>query len=142
MMQPTGSGKGLEASISHLGQSYQLTLDRLSAEASSSQGGIDAFFRLAGSQNIEVGKNLQVKVKLPTQANVVALPELAIYGQNRIYRIVEQRLEALNVSRVGDWTSPAGERLTLVRSAQLRSGDNILITQLPNAVTGLLVEMR
>jgi len=142
IMQPAGSSEGLEASISHLGQSYQLTLDRLSAEASSSQGGIDAFFRLAGSQNIEVGKNLQVKVKLPTQANVVALPELAIYGQNRIYRIVEQRLEALNISRVGDWTSPAGERLTLVRSAQLRSGDNILITQLPNAVTGLLVEMR
>ena len=89
-----------------------------------------------------MGKNLQVKVKLPTQANVVALPELAIYGQSRIYRIVEQRLEALNVSRVGDWTSPTGQRLTLVRSAQLRSGDNILITQLPNAVTGLLVEMR
>jgi multidrug efflux pump subunit AcrA (membrane-fusion protein) len=142
MMQTTDSGRGLEASIIHRGQTYSLTLDRLSAEASTSQGGIDAFFSLDGSQNIEVGRNLQVNVKLPTEANVVALPALAIYGQNRIYRIIDQRLQAISISRVGDWTSPTGERLTLVRSAELRSGDNVLITQLPNAVTGLLVEMR
>jgi HlyD family secretion protein len=83
-----------------------------------------------------------VIVKLPTQANVAALPALAIYGQNRIYRIVDQRLEALSITRVGDWTSPTGQQLTLVRSAELRSGDQVLITQLPNAVTGLLVETR
>ncbi len=94
------------------------------------------------AQNIEVGRNLQVKVKLPIQKNVAALPELAIYGQNRIYRIVDQRLEVLSIIRVGDWTSPAGDRLTLVRSNELRSGDKVLITQLPNAVTGLLVEAR
>lgn len=142
MMQTTDSGGGLKASIIHRGQTYSLRLDRLSAEASTSQGGIDAFFSLDGSQNIEVGRNLQVNVELPTETNVVALPALAIYGQNRIYRIIDQRLQAINISRVGDWTSPTGERLTLVRSAELRSGDNVLITQLPNAVTGLLVEMR
>ena len=142
MMQTADSGRGLEASTFHQGRTYRLTLDRLSAEASSSQGGIDAFFSLGGSQNIEVGRNLQVKVKLPIQKNVAALPELAIYGQNRIYRIVDQRLEVLSIIRVGDWTSPAGDRLTLVRSNELRSGDKVLITQLPNAVTGLLVEAR
>ena len=142
MMQTADSGRGLEASTFHQGRTYRLTLDRLSAEASSSQGGIDAFFSLGGSQNIEVGRNLQVKVKLPTQKNVAALPELAIYGQNRIYRIVDQRLQVLSIIRVGDWTSPAGDRLTLVRSNELRSGDKVLITQLPNAVTGLLVEAR
>jgi len=117
-------------------------LDRLSAEASASQGGIDAFFSLSGGQEIEVGRNLQVKVKLPTQTNVAALPPLAIYGQNRIYRIIDQRLEALSIMRVGDWTSPSGEQLTLVRSAELQSGDQVMTTQLPNAVTGLLVESR
>ena len=142
MMQTADSGRGLEASTFHQGRTYRLTLDRLSAEASSSQGGIDAFFSLGGSQNIEVGRNLQVKVKLPIQKNVAALPELAIYGQNRIYRIVDQRLQVLSIIRVGDWTSPAGDRLTLVRSNELRSGDKVLITQLPNAVTGLLVEAR
>ena len=142
MMQTTDSSGGLEASIIHRGQTYELRLDRLSAEASTSQGGIDAYFSLDGSQNIEVGRNLQVNVQLPTEANVVALPALAIYGQNRIYRIINQRLQAISISRVGDWTSPTGERLTLIRSAELRTGDHILITQLPNAVTGLLVEMR
>jgi multidrug efflux pump subunit AcrA (membrane-fusion protein) len=142
MMQTNDATKRLEASIVHNGQTYPLVLDRLSAEASDSQGGIDAFFSLEGGQEIEVGRNLQVIVKLPTQANVAALPALAIYGQNRIYRIVDQRLEALSITRVGDWTSPTGQQLTLVRSAELRSGDQVLITQLPNAVTGLLVETR
>ena len=142
MMQNDNSAEGLEASIFHQGKTYGLKLDRLSAEASASQGGIDAFFSLSGGQEIEVGRNLQVKVKLPTQANVAALPALAIYGQSRVYRIIDQRLEAVDIVRVGDWTSPSGEQLTLVRSAELRSGDQVLTTQLPNAVTGLLVETR
>lgn len=142
MMQTTDSGQGLEASIIHNGKPYDLVLDRLSAEASASQGGIDAFFSLKGAQDIEVGRNLQLKVKLPTEANVVALPNLAIYGQNRIYRIVDQRLEAMSIMRIGDWTSPTGQQLTLIRSAELNTGDQILTTQLPNAVTGLLVETR
>jgi multidrug efflux pump subunit AcrA (membrane-fusion protein) len=142
LMQPSDANETLEASIVHHGKTYGLVLDRLSADASSSQGGIDAFFRLSDGQNIEIGRNLQVHVKLPTQANVAALPPLAIYGQNRIYRIIDQRLQAVSIQRVGDWTSPTGERLTLVRSADLRSGDQVLTTQLPNAVTGLLVETR
>ena len=142
MMQTGNSGAALAASISHQGKTYALQLDRLSAEASASQGGIDAFFSLSGGQEIEVGRNLQVKVKLPTQINVAALPPLAIYGQNRIYRIIDQRLEALSIMRVGDWTSPSGEQLTLVRSAELQTGDQVMTTQLPNAVTGLLVETR
>ncbi|MCO4837568.1 MAG: HlyD family efflux transporter periplasmic adaptor subunit [Oceanospirillaceae bacterium] len=142
LMQTANSGRGLEASIDHNGKTYGITLERLSAEASSTQGGIDAFFSLDRDQDIEIGRNLQVKVKLPTEANVATLPALAIYGQNRIYRIVEDRLEALSIQRIGDWTSPDGKRLTLVRGADLRSGDDILITQLPNAVTGLLVEKR
>ncbi len=142
MMQTTASGAGLTASIIHAGRTYPLELDRLSAEASTSQGGIDAFFTLKQGQNIEVGRNLQVQVELPMETNVAALPDLAIYGQNRVYRIVDQRLQAVSIDRVGAWTSPTGERLTLVRSAQLQSGDQVLSTQLPNAVSGLLVETR
>ena len=81
-------------------------------------------------------------MKLPTEANVVAIPALALYGQNRIYRIVEGRLESLAVQRVGEWTNADGTSLTLVRSSKLQNGDDILVTQLPNAVTGLLVEVR
>lgn len=142
LMQTTNTSNALKASVSLNGKDYKLTLDRLSAEASASQGGIDAFFTLNGNQNIEVGRNLQLKVKLPTEANVVAIPALALYGQNRIYRIVEGRLESLAVQRVGEWTNADGTSLTLVRSSKLQNGDDILVTQLPNAVTGLLVEVR
>ncbi|MDC9720181.1 MAG: HlyD family efflux transporter periplasmic adaptor subunit [Gammaproteobacteria bacterium] len=142
MMQTTQSSHSLSASIFHNGSRHHLIFDRLSAEASASQGGIDAFFSLEEGQNIEVGRNLQIHLKLPEETNVAALPALAIYGQNRIYRIVDERLQAVTIQRIGDWTSPTGQRLTLVRSAQLNNGDQVLITQLPNAVTGLLVEAR
>ncbi|MCS5558152.1 MAG: HlyD family efflux transporter periplasmic adaptor subunit, partial [Oceanospirillaceae bacterium] len=142
MMQTTTSGADLTASIIHAGRTYPLELDRLSAEASTGQGGIDAFFTLKQGQNVEVGRNLQVQVQLPMEANVVALPALAIFGQNRIYRIIDQRLQAVSIDRIGAWTSPTGESLTLVRSALLQSGDQVLTTQLPNAVSGLLVETR
>lgn len=142
MMQTTQSSHSLSASIFHNGSRHHLIFDRLSAEASATQGGIDAFFSLEEGQNIEVGRNLQIHLKLPEETNVAALPALAIYGQNRIYRIVDERLQAVTIQRIGDWTSPTGQRLTLVRSAQLNNGDQVLITQLPNAVTGLLVEAR
>jgi multidrug efflux pump subunit AcrA (membrane-fusion protein) len=142
MIQAAKSGQDLQATVSLYGQKFSLTLDRLSAEASASQGGIDVYFSLEKNQHIEVGRNLQVQMQLPTEANVAAVPALAVYGQSRVYRIVDQRLQAVSIHRVGEWTSPTGEHLTLVRGANLRTGDQLLTTQLPNAVTGLLVETR
>ena len=39
------------------------------------------------------------------------------------------------------WTDADGNSLTLVSGKQLQEGDLLMTTQLPNAVTGLLVEV-
>ena len=141
-LQPNQANQSLSARMQHNGKSVKLTLDRLSAEATGSQGGTDAFFTLPTNQDVEIGRNVQIVMQLPQVKQVVAIPNLALYGQNRVYRIVDSRLQAVAVDRLGDITGPEGQPLTLVRSAALQDHDLLLITQLPNAVSGLLVEAR
>jgi hypothetical protein len=60
---------------------------------------------------------------------------------DRIYRLDEGRMTALDVERIGEYRGPDGSVQVLVRSAALRAGDQIVTTQLPNAVNGLKVEV-
>jgi multidrug efflux pump subunit AcrA (membrane-fusion protein) len=142
VLQPNQANQSLSARMQHQGKSINLSLDRLSAEATGSQGGTDAFFTLPTDQDVEIGRNVQIVMQLPKVKQVVAIPNLALYGQNRVYRIVDSRLQAISVDRIGDITDADGQSLTLVRSAELQNHDLLLITQLPNAVSGLLVEAR
>jgi hypothetical protein len=69
------------------------------------------------------------------------LPFQALYGNDRIYRINdEQRLEALQIEQAGT-IYEEGVEMLLVRSDQLRDGDRIVSTHLPNAVQGLKVSV-
>jgi hypothetical protein len=120
----------------------QLPLVRLSAETSNSQGGIDAFFTLPKNASLEVGRNVQLTLALPVEQQVVAIPALALYGQNRVYRVVENRLQAVLVERLGEIRNSEGQPLTLIRGNDLNDDDQLITTQLPNAITGLLVETR
>ena len=81
-------------------------------------------------------------MELPTEQQVAAIPALSLYGQNRVYRIVDDRLQAVIIKRLGEIEGKDGESLTLVRAAELKDDDLLITTQLPNAVTGLLVETR
>jgi hypothetical protein len=90
---------------------------------------------------LEIGRNVQVHMQLPAKRNVAAIPSQAIYGQNRVYRVRDNRLQAVTIKRVGDWADANGNYLTLVSGQQLQEGDLLMTTQLPNAVTGLLVEV-
>ena len=78
---------------------------------------------------------------MPIQDNLLALPPQAIFGTNRIYTVEDNRLQANKITRVGDMRDNEGKAKVLVRSDQLQAGDLILATQLPNAITGLLVEV-
>ncbi|WP_372830620.1 efflux RND transporter periplasmic adaptor subunit [Pontibacterium sp.] len=121
-------------------QQLALQLDRLAGEVNSGRAGVDAFFRIESSTSLpEPGRSVAIDLKLPVQQNVVALPPQALYGTNRIYRIVDDRLEAIDVERVGDITTDSGKTRILVRSADLQQGDSVVTTQLPNAISGLKV---
>ena len=119
-----------------------LTLDRLAARADPASGGVDALFALArGHQRLTIGRIVPLLLSLPEQADLVALPLEALYGLDRVYVLDDGRMRGVSVERVGETRSGDQGARVLVRSPQLSGGDLIVVTQLPNAVSGLLVNV-
>ena len=83
---------------------------------------------------------MNLTITLPPEADLVALPVQSIYENDRIYLVHNDRLKALTVERLGDHQTRAGEYRILVRSGELEAGQSILTTQLPKAISGLLVQ--
>jgi HlyD family secretion protein len=120
----------------------RLQLDRVSGQINQDSGGIDGLFRVTrGSLLLRLGEFLTLFLNLPQQYQVVALPYEAVYGTNRIYKLIDGRMKGLTVERVGEQVFPAGKSQILVRSPELQRGDQVIITQLPNAMEGLKVRM-
>ncbi|EDN67899.1 HlyD family secretion protein [Beggiatoa sp. PS] len=90
---------------------------------------------------MRVGEFLTLSLNLPQQYQVVALPYEAVYGTNRIYKLVDGRMKGLTVERIGEQALPTGKSQILVRSSKLQRGDQVIVTQLPNAMEGLKVRM-
>jgi len=122
---------------------FELRLNRLSRNVKAGNSGLDAFFEIKNSdvRNLpEIGRVVHIKVILPMESNVIALPVQSIYENDRIYRVEENRLNAVNVDRIGDYETPDGQYRVLVRSNTLHAGEQIITTQLPRAISGLLVD--
>lgn len=118
-------------------------LERLSGQVRTASGGLDGFFRITGDGAwLELGRTLELVLSLPPEPAAVALPFEAVYGNSRIFRVSDGRMEALEVERLGEMRSPSGATSALVRSPQLRPGDRIIVTQLPNATEGLKVRVQ
>jgi hypothetical protein len=125
------------------GQPVTTKLDRLGGEAGQNSGGLDALFRITeGAQWLTPGRVLTLQMDLPPEEDVVALPFEALYGLDRIYRLEDGRMTALTVERVGEQRNAAGQTHVLARSPELHAGDRVITTQLPNAITGLKVEVK
>ena len=133
----------LTANVELDGRTMQLELDRLSAEVAAGSAGVDAMFRFVDTSYApEPGRTLSLKLNLPVIDQLIPLPPVALYGTDRVYRVNDSRLEAVKVEHYGDRLSEVGEPQVLVRSTALAAGDEIITTQLPNAVSGMLVEVR
>jgi len=136
----TGQPVTAEALID--GQHTALLLTRFAGNVRAGHSGSDAFFQIdatEGSTPPEVGRVLNLTITLPPEADLVALPVQSIYENDRIYHVLNDRLEALTVERLGDHQTATGEYRILVRSGELEAGLAILTTQLPKAISGLLV---
>ncbi|MEZ5559446.1 MAG: hypothetical protein R3E86_13005 [Pseudomonadales bacterium] len=121
----------------------QLQLSRLGGRVKSGQSGLDAFFAFAAQPDGSVpaiGRVLDLVIELPAEPALVALPVSALYENDRVYAVRDRRLQAINVTRVGEQQLPDGEYRVLVRSADLNGDERIITTQLPKAISGLLVE--
>jgi multidrug efflux pump subunit AcrA (membrane-fusion protein) len=114
----------------------------LGAEVRQGSGGIEALFLIDSGWNwLQKGRVMQLRLTLPDQSNVMPVPFEALYGSDKVYVIDDQqRLKPFVVERLGEiWKD--GKNQVLIRSPQLQSGQQLLITQLPNAVESLLVEV-
>lgn len=117
----------------------RFTLLGLAGDIKPGQGGIDAFFGVSANSVLALGSVVELSLNLPAEADVVSIPMHALYDNTRIYRIEHNRLSALEVQRVGEYEDHLGQYQLLVRSPELRAGDQIMVSQLPTAVTGMLV---
>lgn len=135
------SSTGLNASLTLGGESNELRLERLAGAISMGQGGVDALFQVLGKDSTPIlGRAGEVLLQMPAIDNSLAVPPTAIYGQNRLYLVEEGVLRTVEVKRLGEVLMESGERWQLV-TGDVKAGDPILTTQLPDAVGGLAVKM-
>jgi multidrug efflux pump subunit AcrA (membrane-fusion protein) len=121
------------------------TLQRLSARVQRGRGGVDGFFVLDSmareqSELLALGRTVELIMELPASRSA-AIPPEAIYGSNNVYKLVDRRLRAITVRRVGERMMANGRTFLLIDSDQLSEGDQILATQLPGATEGLRVSV-
>jgi multidrug efflux pump subunit AcrA (membrane-fusion protein) len=117
-----------------------LQLNRVSGAVRDNTGSIDAFF-VSNAQLPPTGSVLSISIRLVAEPSVVVLPTDAIYGGNLIYRITsDDTLEAVTVEHLGQRPGITNTEV-LVRSPNIQDGDQILVSRLPAAVTGLKVEI-
>ncbi|MBE0438964.1 MAG: HlyD family efflux transporter periplasmic adaptor subunit [Gammaproteobacteria bacterium] len=134
-------GQVVTAQASVADQLLQFKLARLSGEVASDSGGIDGLFKLnSDDQSLAIGTFIQLTLTLTQQDNVIAIPYDALYGLDSVYQVKDGFLQTITITRIGEITTDSGEKQLLIASNQLKTGDKIVSTQLPNAITGLKVE--
>ncbi len=137
LLRAQSEGEQLTGSAERGGGQIKLRLDRISGQASPS--GVDGLFHIEhGAALLRTGQVLRFRLQRSPQHNAVAVPYEAVYGGNRIYKLVEGRMEGIKVDPLGGYFD--GEEKLLVRSEALHGGDRIVITPLPNAISGLRAE--
>lgn len=138
ILDQLGRGHGLEATTRLAGETLKLKLTRLSGAADTR--GLDGFFRfLAAHEQLRVGSLLTLHLSRAAVEGAMAVPYAALYGGRQVYKVESGRIQAVQVSVLGEL---AGERpMLLIHSDALRRGDQVMTTHLPNAVSGLRVEV-
>lgn len=122
------------------GRSYRLSFLRFSGRVKPGQLGQEAVFAVEREYfPVASGHVFHVILSLPSVKNAFRLPLSALYQNNKIYRVRDGRLQRMNVNVVG--RQYVGERTSrfLFKSQELRSGDTVMTSSLPNAINGLAV---
>jgi RND family efflux transporter MFP subunit len=140
--QAVAAGQTIAASARVDERDIQAELQRLSAEVTRGSGGVDGLFVVrTGGPWLQIGRTVELTINLPVETGAIAIPSQALYGNQHLYRVEDGRMRRISVRRVGEFDTPEGRRV-LVRSDELTAGDQIIVTQLPNAVEGLKVRVQ
>ena len=109
----------------------------------SDPAGTEAILGLSGaSAGLRPGALLPVSLERPERRDTVAIPFSALYGADSVYLISDDsRMRRISVERVGEVRSANGERRLLIAGDALVPGSRLIVTHLPNALTGLKVDV-
>ena len=133
------SGHALMAYIDTTGEPIVAPLTRLSGEVTEGRSSIDGLFDVDSASALEVGRSVSIRLSMPAVQDTVLLPLQSLYGHNRVFAVVGDRLKAITVERLGEKTDKNGRLCVLVRSAEITPQLPIVTSQLSIAVTGLKV---
>lgn len=139
----SGLARDIEMPVQVLadGNLLEASVTRLAGQTRAGSGGVDAFVEFGQAvEGLKLGSTVAVNLSLPPVDEVIAVPVEAIYGRDQLFRVVDGRMQQLQVERVGEQIADDGTTLALVRSLQLTAEDEIVVTKLANPVDGLLVD--
>ena len=88
-----------------------------------------------------LGATVRVVLSLPPEPDTIAVPAEALYGRDRLFKLVDGRMRRVTVERVGERLLADGRSEVLVRSSDLLPSDQIIVTKLSTATDGLLVRV-
>jgi len=122
------------------GTTVAARLERLAGQSSRGSGGLEVLFSIDDSATVTLGRFVDIELLLPPVADAILLPFEALYETERVFRVADGRLVAVAVERIGEARSDSGRRGVLVRG-ELHAGDQLIATQLPQAIDGLPVRV-
>jgi len=134
------SGLDMAATVQFDGISAAANLERIAGQTRQGTGSVDAFLKFTKIPlGARLGATCKVLLSLPAEANSIELPAQAMYGRDRIYKVVDDRIQSVIVERLGERMRPDGRSSVVVRSDALRDGDIIVTTKISSAADGILV---
>lgn len=149
------AGQALRASAELDGRQLALNLRQVGGQVSDT-GSVEALLDVVeGGRDVPLGRFVTLRLGLPVLDSVMLLPPEALYGTDRVYSIVDDKLFGHRVKIHGD-SFVNGERRLIVSDVpgntgtqtetgadsekRILPGDRIVTSQLPNAINGLLVK--
>lgn len=149
IQQSTRGGHILTGEASSGSQQVPIRLERISGEAQAS--GVDAIFSISVDQvYFRMGAIVVVRLQRPARDDVIKVPYQAMYGSDQLYQIKDNRLKLVKVKTIGEYhlsgtlidsETMVQEPELIIESDVLKTGDTILSTHLPNAYSGLKVDV-
>lgn len=109
----------------------------------SDASGTEAILELEGEPDgLRPGALMPVTLERAPRNNSVSIPFSALYGADSVYLLTtDGRMERATVERIGEARGDNGERRLLVSGNALVAGARLITTHLPNAITGLKVDV-
>jgi len=123
------------------GNQHRFRLTRFAG--TSAPSGTEAILELEGEpRGIRPGGLLPVVLERAAHSNTVAIPFSALYGADSVYLLSsDDRMARATVERIGEARGSNGERRLLISGDALVPGALLITTHLPNALTGLKVDV-